>query len=125
MLYKKGDLARVYSLQSFFNGGLLNGEPCIVYQDQYASSVLVIVNRNFNGKYRPDFSYEVYPEQLRITKTFGRMSHYYKKEINSLFEKLYAEHETYSKTEEEISMELSKEFSNLILNLYKTYIKEK
>ncbi len=61
-MYKKGDLARVYSLQSFFEGGFLNGDLCIVSQDQNdGSSVLVTVSRNFGEMiYRLDFSYEVY-----------------------------------------------------------------
>jgi hypothetical protein len=67
MLYKKGDVVKVYSLQSFSYGGFLNGEEGIVSQDQHGEqgSVLVAVKRNFDGVYKIDPSYEVYPEQLR------------------------------------------------------------
>ena len=66
-LFKKGDVVKVYSLQSFFDGGFLKGEEGIVYQDQLPNdSVLVTVKRLIDGKRRVDPSYEVYQEQLRL-----------------------------------------------------------
>lgn len=63
--FQEGDYVRVYSLQSFNNGGFINGTPGVVRQNQTGSSVLVRVERNFGGVYKMDNSYEVYPEQLR------------------------------------------------------------
>ena len=67
MIYKKGDVVGVYSLQSFHNGGFLRGARGVVHQDQHgeSGSVLVEVIRNIGGKMKLDKSYEVYPEQLR------------------------------------------------------------
>ena len=68
-LYKKGDMVKVYSLQSFNDGGFLNGVEGYVSQNQRPKgSVLVSVIRSFNGVKKIDMSYEVYPEQLRLVK---------------------------------------------------------
>jgi len=70
-LFKKGDIVKVYSLQSFHGGGFINGTQGIVYQDQLEEndSVLVSVERkNEKGKDSIDHSYEVYAEQLRLVK---------------------------------------------------------
>lgn len=67
-IYKKGDVVKVYSLQSFHQGGFLDGEKGIVIQDQNGRSVLVAVKRNFDSVYKVDPSYEVYPQQLRLVK---------------------------------------------------------
>lgn len=72
-LLKKGDVVRVWSLQSFHGGGFLNGEKAIVRQDQMVegSSVLLIVERNSgspDGKMIIDGSYEVYREQCKLLK---------------------------------------------------------
>lgn len=68
-LYKKGDIVKVWSLQSFNNGGFLKGVLAVVRQNQTKnSSVLLIVERNFKGDRRADMSYEVYPEQLKLIR---------------------------------------------------------
>lgn len=69
ILLKKGDVVRVWSLQSFFGGGLINGRKAVVKQDQIGSSVLLIVKRN-NGKGQIiiDELYEVYREQCKLLK---------------------------------------------------------
>ena len=70
-LFKKGDIVKVYSLQSFHGGGFINGTQGIVYQDQLEEndSVLVSVERkNEKGKDSIDHSYEVYAGQ-RYSKT--------------------------------------------------------
>ncbi len=65
--YKKGDLVRVYSLQSFCEGGFINGRVGIVKQDQMSGdSVLVIVRRKHKSEESLDTSYEVYAKQLRV-----------------------------------------------------------
>ncbi len=61
-IYRKGDVVKVYSLQSFHGGGFLDGEKGIVAQDQMRGK------RNFMGKMKLDPSYEVYPQQLRLIK---------------------------------------------------------
>jgi len=67
MKYNKNDKVKIYSLQSFHGGGFLNGVEGTVSQDQgKGGSVLVAVERNFNGKIKMDGYFEVYPEQLRI-----------------------------------------------------------
>lgn len=67
MQYKKGDVIKVWSLQSFFQGGFLNGVEGIVTQDQgIGNSVLITVPRKIDGKVKLDYSYEVYPEQLKF-----------------------------------------------------------
>lgn len=67
--YKRGDVVKVWSLQSFSDGGFINGREGIVSQDQgNGTSVLVAVERKINGKNKIDPSYEVYPQQLKLVK---------------------------------------------------------
>ena len=68
MKYKKGDIVKVYSLQSFSDGGFIQGTEGTVSQDQYGDSVLVSVKRNIKGIVKTDKHYEVYPEQLRFVR---------------------------------------------------------
>lgn len=75
-IFKKGDVVKVYSLQSFFHGGFINGEEGIVSQDQNSGSVLVAVKRKIDGKYKIDSFYEVYPEQLRLQNKNISSNHY-------------------------------------------------
>ena len=84
MKYKKGDVVKVYSLQSFFGGGFINGTEGIVSQDQNSGSVLVAVKRKRDGEDEIDPTYEVYPEQLRMVKKAT------KKTLIEDFEKLIA-----------------------------------
>lgn len=67
-LYKEGDVVKVWSLQSFFGGGLINGREGVVSQDQHpkSESVLVAVERKRDGKDVIDPSYEVYAQQLEL-----------------------------------------------------------
>lgn len=66
---KQGDRVLVWSLQSFFDGGFLKGEPAFVKQNQYGDSVLLCVIRKIKGEYKIDESYEVYREQVKkVTK---------------------------------------------------------
>ncbi len=72
MEYKKGDIVRVYSLQSFHHGGFINGTEGIVVKDQGDSNgVVVAVERNFDGKHKIDSHYEVYAEQLQLVCNAG------------------------------------------------------
>jgi len=64
--FKKGDRVKVWSLQSFNQGGFLNGEPAIVRQSQTGDSVILAVVRNFDGVYKVDESYEVYAKQCEL-----------------------------------------------------------
>ena len=70
-MYKQGDVVKVWSMQSFFGGGFLNGAIAIVRQNQIGNTVLLIVSRRIelkimNSKKRNisihslDTSYEVY-----------------------------------------------------------------
>lgn len=63
-----GDVVKVWSLQSFCNGGFLEGETAIVFQDQHdnQSSVLLTVTRNIKGTHMLDQSYEVYTRQTEL-----------------------------------------------------------
>jgi hypothetical protein len=71
--YKKGDIVKVWSLQSFFGGGMINGREGIVSQDQgKGKSVLVAVKRTISGESQIDPSYEVYPQQLKLTRMSDR-----------------------------------------------------
>lgn len=70
--FKRGDVVRVYSLQSFHGGGFLNGTEGVVAQDQIGGSVQVVVRRLIRGAEAVDPSYEVYPEQLRIVSLESR-----------------------------------------------------
>ena len=65
-MYKKGDRVLVWSLQSFSNGGFLNGEPAFLRQSQKGDSVILCVVRNFGGDYKVDESYEVYDKQIKL-----------------------------------------------------------
>lgn len=68
-MLKMGDRVLVWSLQSFYYGGFLKGEPAFVKQDQNGDSVILCLVRNFNGDYKIDESYEVYREQtVKIDK---------------------------------------------------------
>lgn len=80
-MFKRGDVVKVWSLQSFNGGGFLDGETAIVRQDQGASarSVLLIVTRNLKTSinrdrwkhslhYALDTSYEVYDKQIELIK---------------------------------------------------------
>ena len=66
MVYKAGDVVKVYSLQSFSHGGFLNGTVGVVSKDQAGDSVLVAVNRKIKGQDKIDPSYEVYAKQLEM-----------------------------------------------------------
>ncbi len=67
--FKKGDIVKVWSLQSFNCGGFLKGKEGVVYQDQNeGGSVLVSVVRNFNGENKIDPTYEVYDRQLEFIR---------------------------------------------------------
>lgn len=72
--FKRGDIVKVWSLQSFHGGGFIDGKKGIVRQDQTGNSVLVIVHRKVNlGKPFPhnnsiDSSYEVYARQLELVQ---------------------------------------------------------
>lgn len=73
-VFKRGDIVKIWSLQSFHGGGFIDGKKGIVRQDQTGNSVLVIVHRKVNiGKPYPhnniiDSSYEVYPRQLELVE---------------------------------------------------------
>ena len=71
-LYKKGDIVKVWSLQSFSNGGFLKGVYAVVRQDQLKNkdkdSLMLILERNFSGEYHIDPSYEVYSQQVQIVR---------------------------------------------------------
>ena len=62
-MYRKGQLVKVWSLQSFHGGGFLNGAEAVVRQDQVGDSVILAVVRNMDGTYKLDKSYEVYAKQ--------------------------------------------------------------
>ena len=63
---KKGDRVKVWSLQSFSDGGFLDGEPAIVRQTPTGTSVILAVVRKFAGIYKLDKSYEVYIKQCEL-----------------------------------------------------------
>lgn len=76
MLYKRGDVVKVWSLQSFDGGGFLEGEEGVVFQDQsVGGSVFVTVKRRFDGEDKIDPDYEVYSEQLRLVHKASERSH--------------------------------------------------
>lgn len=75
--YKTGDVVKVWSLQSFFGGGFLDGETAIVRQNQMGRSVILIVSRKpkfgaindvYQCSYVLDTSYEVYDRQVDLVK---------------------------------------------------------
>jgi len=78
-MYKKGDVVKVWSMQSFFGGGFLNGVIAIVRQNQISNTVLLIVSRRIELKimnskkqnisiHSLDTSYEVYEQQTELIK---------------------------------------------------------
>ena len=93
-MYKKNDIVLVYSLQSFFAGGFLNGEPAIVKQNQTGKSVIVMVIRNFNMQFLLDTSYEIYEKQLVSFYSAEDMSKKELKEIDRLFDCIEKDIET-------------------------------
>jgi|ERR1700722_3706323 len=66
--FKRGDKVKVWSLQSWQDGGFINGEEGIVVQDSHGGSVIVALVRNIGGEYKLDTNYEVYPEQCRLVE---------------------------------------------------------
>jgi len=66
-----GDVVKVWSLQSFSDGGFLKGATAIVTQDQHtdASSVLLTVKRKIKGECMLDQSYEVYTQQTELVSS--------------------------------------------------------
>lgn len=73
--YLRGDLVKVWSLQSFYGGGFIKGKLARVTQSvgsQKGGSVLLIVERkiNINGKSFDgiDLSYEVYCQQTEFIR---------------------------------------------------------
>lgn len=70
----RGDVVKIWSLQSFSDGGFLNGVEGVVrqdqtvHQDQTGASILVIVPRNYKGDMILDTSYEVYDRQLEFIR---------------------------------------------------------
>jgi len=95
--YKKGDVVKVYSLQSFFGPGFYKGTTGYVRQDQYGGSVLICfpyLKPTPGGSKRARESYEVYPQQLRFVKeatpcTIKKVDTYINK-INKELEEKYA-----------------------------------
>lgn len=66
IVFKKGDVVKVWSLQSFYGGGFLEGAMAIISQDQIGPSVFVCVKRNIDGVIKVDPHYEVYSKQLEL-----------------------------------------------------------
>ena len=72
--YEKGDRVKVWSLQSFFHGGFLDGEKAVVRQSQTgdnsigSGTVVLGVVRNIEGVYKLDQHYEVYARQCEPWK---------------------------------------------------------
>ena len=64
-IYQKGDLVKVWSLQSFHGGGFIDGRIGVVRQKQTGQSVIVHVHRS--GVPLTD-SYEVYAQQLELVE---------------------------------------------------------
>lgn len=66
--YIKGDVVKIWSLQSFQHGGYINGKEGLVSQDQdkIGDSVLVSVVRRLDGEDNLDPYYEVYSQQLEL-----------------------------------------------------------
>jgi len=64
--FKKGDVVKVWSLQSWTKGGFLNGVKAVVRQDQTGESVLLRLQRNMDGIVTTDSSYEVYAKQCKL-----------------------------------------------------------
>lgn len=72
--FVKGDIVRVWNLQSFYGGGFLDGVRAVVRQTQTgdssitSGSVILSVVRNINGVYKIDESYEVYARQCELVE---------------------------------------------------------
>jgi len=107
-MYKKGDFVSVFSLQSFFDGGFLYDESAIVKQDQYGKSVIIMVVRNIGGRYRVDYSYEVYAEQLKLIKSFESFDKRTKNKINKIFDSLKNQYEVSNESQDKIELDASK-----------------
>lgn len=85
-MFKKGDWVKVWSLQSFHNGGFLNGAPAFVKQTQTGDSVILCVVRKIGGEYKVDESYEVYAKQCKLMKIKKKEDNSYQKAQNELKE---------------------------------------
>jgi len=120
MGYKKGDLVSIFSLQSFFYGGFLYDEPAIVRQDQIDNnSVLVMLVRNYNGSYKMDYGYEIYPEQIRMINCFDNFDLKEKNKINKIFNSLMMWYDIDDNDQNELGNNLNK----MIIKLEKKYKK--
>lgn len=65
--FQKGDIVKVWSLQSFHGGGFLKGVEGIVAQNYNpGDSVFVSVERKIDGVVKVDPHYEVYEQQLEL-----------------------------------------------------------
>ena len=89
-MYEMGDVVKVWSLQSFHGGGFLKGATAIVMQDQHGEdgSVLVTVERNFNGERMLDKSYEVYVQQTQLVSNTNKSRKENMRWFKSLLEKI-------------------------------------
>lgn len=119
MTYKKGDLVKVWSLQSFFHGGFLNGEIGVVYQNQRErDSVLVTVTRNMGSlEYRLDYSYEVYDKQLELIVSFDNLSKADKNKLTKILLETNQNEFPYKREEEDFQLKYTK----LMMRLAKKY----
>lgn len=73
-LFLRGDIVKVWSLQSFHHGGFLKGVTAIVRQNQHdGSSILLIVPRKISGIRMLDTSYEVYEQQIKLIEKTNDM----------------------------------------------------
>lgn len=90
-MLKKGDRVKVWSLQSWNNGGFLNGEEAVVRQTQRGDSVVLMVPRNFGGTYKVDESYEVYARQCELISSHEEDDFQGKKAAYKDLERLAAE----------------------------------
>jgi hypothetical protein len=87
MEWKKGQWVKVWSLQSFFNGGFLCGERAFLRQSQHGNegSIILCVIRNFNGVYKVDESYGVYKEQCKLLKDQEKAYHKAPKKLRKFY----------------------------------------
>ncbi|MFZ2992568.1 MAG: hypothetical protein WA061_02520 [Microgenomates group bacterium] len=115
--YKKGDLVRVYSLQSFYHGGFLNGDFAIISQDQCGASVLVTVCRNISGEYNLDFSYELYEKQLESIISFDKIKERDRIKLN----KMLLEKSHYNEICNLDNKDFQSRYKKLMLSLSKKY----
>ena len=88
--FKKGDIVKVWSLQSFSGGGFLNGEHAFVRQSQKGDSVILCVVRKSNDGYALDKAYEVYAKQCELVTESNNKTNSYDKARQEL-EKYYVE----------------------------------